>query len=154
MCLQLRGTMCPTGQRRRTHPLTGPTGPTVQPTTPVNTWEVWHGELCSTGDAGQDRHRLTAVFFGLWCCLVWWWRWWPTPKHVGHCLDCISVRTVLDKDKLVDNNLINTPSTNNTVKFTVISGRNSTKFPASSAGNVSEPRLTSHVAKVRRCVCA
>jgi hypothetical protein len=40
--------MCPTGQRRRMHRLTGPTGPTVQPTTPVN---MWHGELCSTGDA-------------------------------------------------------------------------------------------------------
>ena len=50
-------------------------------------------------------------------------------------------------DKLVDNNLINTHSTNNTKIYGNI-GSNSTKYPASCTGNVSEPRLTSQVGKV------
>jgi hypothetical protein len=76
MYLRLRATMCPTGQRRRMHPLTGRKGPTVQPTTQAGRGRcdvvscVQQGTQNMAMCARQDRHLLTTVFFGLWCCLV------------------------------------------------------------------------------------
>jgi hypothetical protein len=54
----------------------------------------WRGKRNTTTCAWQNGHNLIAVFFGLWCCLPWWWCLAP-PKHVGIWRDCISMRIFL-----------------------------------------------------------